>query len=628
MMSLPYLANELHVQQAGKYGVVFLVALVSVLALTPPVKLLARRLGMVDAPDARRIHRTPTPRGGGLAVYLGFHLALLVLLLADIPTFIAPDGISRQTTFLTASSLLVAVGLIDDALNLRPWLKLAGQTAVAALLFSGGFRFNTLLTVALPSWADCLLTLFWLIGAMNAFNLIDGMDGLAAGLGLIAALGMAGSLIFRGFTVQTLPFLALAGACLGFLRYNFHPASIFLGDTGSMFIGLTLASLALITATRQEMLASLGVPLLAMGIPIFDTVLAIWRRSVRAALPHMASSGASRIRIMNADKDHIHHRVLAFTMNQRRAAVMLYLANGALVLVGISAALMKGRSLGIYLVAFVIAAYLAVRHLSRVELLDTGRLLTRTRGTVARRLVAPLYILTDVVALVLVWFLARSLNGLPATRFTLLHTMPLMVCPVFVMLALTRTYSRVWSRAVPRDYAVLVIAIVGGNLLGAGLVLLIAQPEWRQGIGMVVFTMLCFFPLVGVRVLRETLQDIAAANERRSCLAGAEAERVVVYGGGERCRSFLIEERSHARQASRNIVGLIDDDINLRGRIVFSLPVLGMIDELLELTAAHGIRTVIITADISPERRKRAIVHARRAGVALVEWTPSETKLI
>ena len=193
------------------------------------------------------------------------------------------------------------------------------------LFFYNGIRWGNIID-GIPKWLDCGFTVFWIVGAINAFNLIDGLDGLASGLALIASLGLTISLISRNLISETIPFLALGGACLGFLRYNFNPASVFLGDTGSMFLGMTISTLPLLTGSSQELAVSLGMPLLVMGVPIFDTFLAIWRRSVRALLPNahrgeIPNQGGGAV--MQPDKDHLHHRLLRLLSNNQRKAALI-----------------------------------------------------------------------------------------------------------------------------------------------------------------------------------------------------------------------------------------------------------------------------------------------------------------
>ena len=263
------------------FAIAFFAALALTLVLTPIVREVNRRLGMVDKPDPRRINKVPIPRGGGVALFLGLFGSFIVYILATGSRWVG-SGVGTHPVRVTAlAGILFLIGLADDKWSLPPKLKLLGQIAVAfATWFWGGLGFSTLWP-ALPPAVDCILTVFWIVGAVNAFNLIDGLDGLASGIALIATLGMAGSLMFVGKPDQTLFHFAFAGALVGFLRYNYNPASVFLGDSGSMLIGFLVATLPLATQTPNSFLVSVGVPMLAMGVPIFDTSLAILRRSIR-----------------------------------------------------------------------------------------------------------------------------------------------------------------------------------------------------------------------------------------------------------------------------------------------------------------------------------------------------------
>jgi hypothetical protein len=192
--------------------------------------------------------------------------------------------------------------------------------------------------------------------------------------------------------------LGFAGACMGFLRYNFRPASIFLGDTGSMFLGFALASIAIATGSKGTMLASLGVPLLAVGIPVFDTMLAVWRRSIRALAPAAVFGGVRGL--MRPDAEHLHHRLKRRGLNQYQVAVLLYIINAALVLVGLVSMIFRDHALGIFLLAFVVGAYVVVRHLAEVELWDTGRVLIRGLARPERKVAAFFfYPIADVITL-------------------------------------------------------------------------------------------------------------------------------------------------------------------------------------------------------------------------------------
>ncbi|MCK5528293.1 MAG: undecaprenyl/decaprenyl-phosphate alpha-N-acetylglucosaminyl 1-phosphate transferase, partial [Kiritimatiellae bacterium] len=276
----------------AKYFLVLFGAGVLTYVLTPLFRKFAWSIGLIAEPGGRRIHAKSTPLTGGIALFLGMHLAC-------IPIFCCSywgelDGhmnVHWWFVLLALSSVLLLLGILDDKLELRASIKFIGQVAVAVAAYFSGVHIGTLSGIELHPVLDMLLTVFWFVGFMNAFNLIDGMDGLAAGLGAIAATGMAAIFIYRGYPSNTLIMLALTGSCLAFLRYNFSPATIFLGDSGSMFIGFTLAFVALLTNSKSTTLAAIGIPMLAIGVPILDTLLAVWRRSIRARLSDGGDEG-------------------------------------------------------------------------------------------------------------------------------------------------------------------------------------------------------------------------------------------------------------------------------------------------------------------------------------------------
>lgn len=609
-----------------RYLFAFLGALAVALLLTPPVRDFARRAGMVDQPDARRIHLTPVPRGGGIALFIAFHSVLLLFALLG-GTNISPNFTAFwHGRFLLASSLLLAIGFADDKYGLRPGIKLFGQIAVATILFISEVKIAGII-VPFPPWLAYLVTVFWIVGAINAFNLIDGMDGLSSGLSLIAAAGLAGALLFRGQTSDTVPYLILAGACLGFLRYNFHPASVFLGDSGSMFLGLCIATFPLMTGSRRELVASLGVPLLAMGVPIFDTMLAIWRRTARALLPRELVDAAQQTRVMQPDKDHIHHRVLRQTMNQRTAAMLLYLAAAALVLIGLSGMLLRSLAPGLFMIAFIVAAAVAVRHMVTIELWDTGRLLSRKRATLRQAVILPLYIIADVTVLIFAWMTARFFTGLSIGRGAFIYDLPVVAGIAFVSLVAFKSYQRVWSRATIRDYVILSFALLIATVVACGVMILMGRDAYDVPRFGILFFMCSFFPVVGLRVLRECVKGIVHVIERAVIVESEGVDRVVVLGGGVKFGLFLKELVSRAGSNNTVIVALLDDDINLWGRVIAGYRVAGGFDRLPEVVAATGARRVLITCDMEPEKECQIAAMLKECPVEIYAWRYSEERI-
>jgi UDP-GlcNAc:undecaprenyl-phosphate GlcNAc-1-phosphate transferase len=282
---------------------------------TPGVRWLALALGIVDHPGGRKIHKKPMPRLGGFSVYLSWLLALTLS-----TTYTTQQSIPLQLRGLIAVGFaVVLLGMLDDWKDLNGLTKLCGQVLIATLVYAVGIRINHISNpfggiLEFPWPLSYLLTVVWVVGMMNALNLIDGLDGLATGISLITALGLITAGIYLGNDLSNYILAALAGACGGFLIYNFHPAKIFLGDCGSQFLGYIFACTALVSQQYKAAAAvSLLVPLCALSIPIYDTALAFMRR---------LRGGKS---VFRADRFHLHHRLLKMGLSQRQAVFFFYL---------------------------------------------------------------------------------------------------------------------------------------------------------------------------------------------------------------------------------------------------------------------------------------------------------------
>lgn len=298
---------------------IFLLALSCGLALglTPLIRRLAMRWNVLDHPGTRKIHHRPIPLLGGLAVALAMWLPIAALWLYDnrvAAMLRAREDVVLQ--ILLGGLAMLVLGVYDDLCGLNARKKLMAQLPVAMVLVVAGLSFQSVTIPFLGSvplgWAGPLLTVLWVIGITNAINLVDGIDGLACGVSFFAAATTAIISIYNGNVVGAVIMTALAGACLGFLPYNFNPARIFLGDTGSLFLGMTLAVSALLTSQKGTLAASLLIPVLVLGFPIIDTLLAMVRRAVR---------GKS---MFSGDAGHIHHRLLARGLNHRQASLIIY----------------------------------------------------------------------------------------------------------------------------------------------------------------------------------------------------------------------------------------------------------------------------------------------------------------
>jgi UDP-GlcNAc:undecaprenyl-phosphate GlcNAc-1-phosphate transferase len=286
------------------YTVAFLLAALCTLILTPIVRDVAVARGLVDDPTAaRKVHELPVPRLGGIAIAAGFYAPVVALYFYDNDVSDAYLMHPARVSALFVGGLSVVVlGLLDDVYDLSPLVKLGAQLIVACLAIYLGYEIHV---IANPfgapidlGWFAIPVTLLWIVGIMNAVNLIDGLDGLATGISLFAVSTLFVLAVIQQNIIVGLTSIALAGALVGFLRYNFNPASIFMGDSGSLFLGYVLALTAISGSAKSTTVVSLVIPLLALGLPVMDTTLAVFRRLV---------SGRN---IFAGDREHMHHSLL------------------------------------------------------------------------------------------------------------------------------------------------------------------------------------------------------------------------------------------------------------------------------------------------------------------------------
>jgi UDP-GlcNAc:undecaprenyl-phosphate GlcNAc-1-phosphate transferase len=286
--------------------------------LTPLLRKFALRRGWVDRPDnVRKMHTAPVPRIGGIPIVAAYAGSFGILLLLRMH-----DSITVQQSFplvwklLPAALLVFATGLLDDLVSLKPWQKLLGVALAAGLACLGGLNVQSLAGYAVGGALGVPLTIIWLVGCTNAFNLIDGVDGVASGVGLLATLTILVAGLLHGDAGLVIATAPLAGALLGFLLFNFNPASIFLGDCGSLWVGFMLGYYGVIWSQKSATVLSITAPLMALSIPLLDLALSIVRRFLR------------REPIFGADRGHIHHRLLDRGLTPRRVALLLYAASG------------------------------------------------------------------------------------------------------------------------------------------------------------------------------------------------------------------------------------------------------------------------------------------------------------
>lgn len=305
------------------FSSLFAAALLTSLAATPLARRIAVKLGAIDKPTGRRVNKVPVPRMGGIAIFCGIAAAFAVQYVGTMflgwPVVLVPSPKLRVNYWMLvlAFCVIFTTGLLDDKFSLRPAQKLAGQVLAAVIAVAGGLVIGDISSPLGPEfislgWLAYPVTVIYLVAYVNIINLIDGLDGLAAGISAIASFTMFVLSVMAGRLDAAALSIAVTGSSLGFLRYNFHPASIFMGDSGSLTLGFALGCSSLLSVTRFAGLTTIIVPLVIAAVPILDTLSAIVRRT------------RAHVSIGQADRGHIHHRLMDEGFDQRQAVLVMY----------------------------------------------------------------------------------------------------------------------------------------------------------------------------------------------------------------------------------------------------------------------------------------------------------------
>ena len=557
----------------------------SVIAV-PVCRIVALRLGFVARPREDRWHRRTVALFGGVAIALVF--------IACASAF----GVARQLPALTiTASLMFAVGLVDDVLSLKPATKLIAQIALASALLLFDLRLHWLESMTL----DTLLTLFWVVGLTNAFNLIDNMDGLCAGIALIVAFALLLHLLPDGAgprAVFEARYLAiLIGALGGFLIYNVHPASVFMGDSGSLFLGFSFAAITLSSGsdsvTRSDILPIVAGPVLVLLFPIFDTTLVTVSRWVSG---RRASQGG---------RDHTSHRLVAIGLSERRAVVLLWLlaAVGGAFGVGVGS---YGQQSSMLLAAsvFVLGVVLFAAYLAGIRVYDDSDERIR-HGTFTPIVVEFMYkrrvaeVLLDFCLIVICYYSAYRLRfedpGDFLNNFAIfMRSLPVVVAAQMVAFFAVGVYRGVWRHFGMSD----TLVVARGVFLGvAGALLVILGVFKVYAYSQTVFAIYAILLLVAVTLSRASLRLVGEFLHRQR----QSGRRVVVYGAGDSAGLAVREVLAGAGDV--RVAGFIDDDPRKAGVRVAGYPVLGGYSALTVLVNAASIDGIVISArTLSPER--------------------------
>jgi UDP-GlcNAc:undecaprenyl-phosphate/decaprenyl-phosphate GlcNAc-1-phosphate transferase len=591
--------------------------------LTPWVIQLAHRLGAIDQPQARKVHTHPIPRLGGVGVCISFAFSMMLAVILSPETFAAVLAGPHDGTLLVFSLFMVlGLGVWDDLHPINWSRKFLFQLGAGSLVYLAGLRIES---ISVPFGGGILelgllafpLTTLWVVGITNAFNLIDGLDGLASGVAMIASITIAGIALLSGDTMTATVAFILAGSVLGFLVYNFNPARIFLGDSGSLVLGFVLAVLSIHGSMKGTMAVSILVPLLALGLPVMDTLLAMLRRLLGSFLPDAHRvTGSGRLRAMFLpDKNHIHHQLLAHGFSHRNAVILLYLVSFAF---GAAAFAVTSRSVdvSIMLVVLMSGVVLGVKLLGYREmaLLQNGALLPLFESPIFTRKV--LTRLLDLIFIACAFYASIELAAVTGIVGDAPVAGPMVIsaaCSIQFVIFLTSglykgTVRLVGLGDVVREAKAVAIAVLSSALL------LFPFMHDTPFVHVLVLWVLDFYFLatcvIGARVSFQIL-NYQFRKQRPA------ATQVLIYGANA-LGLVTLQKILACDPPAVSPAGFLDEDSTLEGRMINGYPVYGGHWKLDGLLRKKRISEILLATDtLQPEVWNRVTAVAREHGVAL-----------
>jgi UDP-GlcNAc:undecaprenyl-phosphate GlcNAc-1-phosphate transferase len=613
-----------------KYFIYFFLSVSISLVLTPLIRLFAKKANIYDVPSERKIHRKPAPLLGGIPIFISLNLTLFIGYLLNnvyIKEFLA----EKWKPLLLCQMIILALGIFDDIHKLQPRIKFLIQIFAGCLLllfgigiyvinnpFSGGL-------IHLGVWS-IPITVFWVVGITNALNLIDGLDGLAAGASLIVCTALFGiSFLFQNIGMSFV-FLILAGSILGFLRYNFFPAKIFLGDSGSLLLGFLLAVFSIQGSYKGPTLVAVLVPILALGFPIMETFLSMIRRFLKSIhmvdIPH--KNGKFKALFLNgfsmfeADKDHVHHRLLKLGFSQRRAVLILYGLCAALCFFAFLIVTIKNINITFFMGAVVIAFVIGIRSLKYQEfkILESGLLLPLFNFPVINRRVFQAFLdlfwisLSFYFSFILIF---KNFGGSEKNLF--IRTLPIVLVIKILIFYLSGLYKKSGFYANAEDLFMLLKSLVLSSL---GCLFILGLVFGIGSFPGILFFLIDFYItatfIMGYRISYKLVHSLYNQN------SGNKGKKGLIYGAGHR-GSVALRELQNNGSTFFSPVGFIDDDISKRGKVFHNFPILGPVEDIEKFVSQNDVTEILVSTDkIQRERIGKLINFCRQKGIIMRQF--------
>jgi UDP-GlcNAc:undecaprenyl-phosphate GlcNAc-1-phosphate transferase len=609
----------------SKYALVFLSAAVLCLILTPLGKRLARTFGALDLPEARRVHSRPTPRWGGLGVYASILIALTAA--GRLQPLIGREFVAAGLPFLAVvvgATALMLLGLIDDLMSVRPAIKLSLQIICAGLVSVAGGGIRSAFGIELGHLA-IPAAILWIVALTNAFNMVDGLDGLAPGLAVMMSTTLMLLSVRSGNVASAMLLAALCGSLVGFLRYNFNPASIFLGDSGSLPIGFVMAAVSLEASNKGPAAVTLLVPILALGLPLAELSLTTGRRILRAinvvrSVEEKKSYDfhfSRRVSLFTADREHIHHRLLGLGLSQVQAVLVLYAICFAVNAGAMLVVLQNTSNRNLLIAVSVVCSIAFVRTLNYKEFhpLHNGLLLPLFPVNLLKQRSFQVLLDSGLAAISLLFSIwIHNPGGLqlePAHLF--IRDALLLVAVQVACLGLGGLYQKSYPFAGAEDLLVLARAVTCA-VLGTWVVSYLLDPWGPRGFEAVILDLYGLATLVICSRISFHLMDHAFKMGRKG------SRRIMIYGIGNSGLAALHEIQGNPA-LDMSVVGFIDD--STLGKMFHGLPVIR--SDRVDLSSRNFDEIVLATPK-EPEKAFRALsARCRLAQIPIkqvsINWT-------
>jgi len=558
------------------YALAFIFALVLSLFLTPIVIKIAYKFGFLAKPNQLRWHKNTTALLGGVGIYIAFLIPALLFIKID----------KTIAGLLVGSSLIFLLGLFDDIFHIKPQLKLIGQILVSCIVLAFGISFE----VIPIRWIVLPLTIFWIVGITNAFNLLDNMDGLSCGIAFISCAFLFVYSLLNGIHTVALLAVILAGASLGFLRYNFYPAKIFMGDCGSQFLGVAVAVMAVVGTAGHisNLLVTLAIPVLILGVPIFDTTFVTFMRRLRG---QPVSRGGN---------DHTSHRLVLLGLSERKTVLLLYLlsilfgliallyARIDIIIVSILAALaaITVFIFGVFLSETKVYSDKEVHGLKKNQY--TGKITALNTILLHKRRIAEVAI--DLALICISYYaswLLRFEGEISQANFSLMTTsLPWLIVARLACFYYFGLYQGIWRYISIKDLVAIVKAASTSSILTILFLTLFFRFDQYPRVVFIIDWILILFLASGTRILIRILRESFVSLKLGE-------KKVLIFGAGDAGEMALREIR-YNKSLNCHPVGFLDDNPKKVGRKIHGVPVLGTRQKLAQLVKDKGIEEIII----------------------------------